>query len=66
MVQSVCKVVVIASPPTRVVWIEMDKYGKKFRSLNSHHPHGWCGLKFLGDIIMWSVSNVTTHTGGVD
>ena len=34
------------SPPTRVVWIEI-RIKRCFRwILSSHHPHGWCGLKF--------------------
>ena len=32
----------------------------------SHHPHGWCGLKF--EIPKRTIEDweVTTHTGGVD
>ena len=33
---------------------------------DSHHPHGWCGLKFwVGARVLQTVF-VTTHTGGVD
>ena len=54
------------SPPTRVVWIEIDIEKVKAEAKERHHPHGWCGLKSL---IVWIPSwiiLVTTHTGGVD
>ena len=48
------------SPPTRVVWIEIQK-GKKALKMK------WCGLKWelTSDYMMKSLK-VTTHTGGVD
>ena len=35
------------SPPTRVVWIEITVKSFALTEIACHHPHGWCGLKFL-------------------
>ena len=44
------------SPPTRVVWIEISSNANDQRAVTSHHPHGWCGLKFICTVI----NNTTT------
>ena len=35
------------SPPTRVVWIEIWENDKLSIGDIGHHPHGWCGLKYI-------------------
>ena len=54
------------SPPTRVVWIEITWKKRGRRTWKSHHPHGWCGLKWVWQISSFARHWVTTHTGGVD
>ena len=50
------------SPPTRVVWIEIDEPRLTFSEDKRHHPHGWCGLKFvLGIIYLPSIFSHHPH-----
>ena len=56
----------IRSPPTRVVWIEICADSFLYCSIVCHHPHGWCGLKYLANSSKHQNLSVTTHTGGVD
>ena len=54
------------SPPTRVVWIEIKSPSQRRLTTHCHHPHGWCGLKYICNLKPLQVCKVTTHTGGVD
>ena len=37
-----------------------------YQNTLSHHPHGWCGLKYNHYLYKFRDEIVTTHTGGVD
>ena len=38
------------SPPTWVVWIEILRSLRVRLLIESHHPHGWCGLKYHAEV----------------
>ena len=54
------------SPPTWVVWIEIQLLRESLYLNLSHHPHGWCGLKYFPANNISVFNTVTTHMGGVD